>query len=264
MKKKIIYQHSVISYHVSGNGKPVLLVHGFGEDHTVWRHQVAALQAEVQLIVPDLPGTGGSDLIADMTMEGMAEVLHAIIHEENLEPCIVIGHSMGGYITLALVEKYWNHVAAFGLFHSTTYADSEEKIANRRKSIAFVKEQGAFAFLKTSIPNLFSEETRRHQPELVAAQISSMTNFSAEALVSYYEAMIRRPDRTALLLSASMPVLFIIGENDTAVSPEDALKQSHIPGKSYIYWLSHTAHMGMLEEPELANRYVKEFLNGSV
>ena len=110
------------------------------------------------LIVPDLPGAGKSDMIDDMSMEGMAEMLKAIIDKEKISSFVLIGHSMGGYITLAFAEKYPQYLIKFGLFHSTAYADNEEKKAIRRKGIDFIKEHGAFEFLKNTTPNLFSPD----------------------------------------------------------------------------------------------------------
>src|ERR1041384_7943248 len=105
-----------------------------------------------------------------MSMEGMAEVLKIIFDKENIQVsdsefppsasgAVLIGHSMGGYITLAFVEKYSNYLSAFGLFHSTAFPDTEEKKITRSKGIEFIKEHGAFEFLKTSTPNLFSPIT---------------------------------------------------------------------------------------------------------
>jgi pimeloyl-ACP methyl ester carboxylesterase len=279
MNKVFQYQHKKITYRIIGSGKPVMLVHGFGEDGQVWRNQapsnspqggeLASSQCQLiensllnkfQFIIPDLPGSGQSELIDDMSMDGMAEVLHAIIHEEDIDRCTVIGHSMGGYITLALAEKYWNHLNAFGLFHSSSFADSEEKKTTRRKGIDFINQHGAFEFLKTATPNLFSQQTKDEKPELVDEQIALLHNFLPQALVSYYEAMIQRPERTEILQQTTVPVLFIIGKYDAAIPPEDSLKQSHLPEKSYIHSLQHSGHMGMLEEPVECNQILEKFL----
>ena len=124
MQKQTLIGGKKLFYRVTGTGKPVILVHGFGETGAVWDQQVDHLQTSWQLIVPDLPGSGLSDEIPDMSMEGLAEAIHAIIHEEEIDACPVIGHSMGGYIALALAENYPNHVSSLGLFHSTAFADS--------------------------------------------------------------------------------------------------------------------------------------------
>ena len=261
MEKTIRYENKKIYYRSIGSGTPVMLVHGFGEDGNVWNIQVDHLKNKFHLIIPDLPGSGRSELINDMSMEGMAEVLHSIIHEENISTCAVIGHSMGGYITLALVEHYWNHVNAFSLFHSTAYPDTEEKKETRKKGIEFIKQHGAFEFLKTSTPNLFSPDTKSETPNLVNSFISTLDSFSPEALIAYYNAMMARPDRTNVLKKTSNPVLFVTGIFDGAVSPDDVLKQCHLPEKSYIHVLKKSGHMGMMEEPEKANRILEDFLN---
>ncbi len=260
MKKTIFYEGRKISYQVSGKGRPVLFVHGFGEEANVWDGLKEHLQDRYRIIIPDLPGSGESERIPDMSIDGMAEPLHDIIHAEGLHNCTLIGHSMGGYITLAFAEKYWNHLDAFGLFHSTSYADNEEKKATRRKGIAFILEHGAFEFLKAATPNLFSPQTKTENTALVEKQIAGLSRLTPESLVAYSEAMIGRPDRTEILRQTRVPVLFIIGKSDMAVSPEDSLKQSHLPEISYIHLLSLSGHMGMLEEPAACNRILDEFL----
>ena len=261
MEKIILYQYKKIFYRSIGAGDPVMLVHGFGEDGNVWDKQVEYLKSKYHLIVPDLPGSGRSEMIDDMTMEGMAEVLHTIIHEENIDKCTVIGHSMGGYITLALVESYWNHVNAFGLFHSSAFADTEEKKETRKKGIEFIKQHGAFEFLKTSTPNLFSPNSKLQIPNSIDEFINSLKEFTSQALIAYYNAMMDRPDRTSILKNTKNPVLFIAGQHDNAIPINDVLEQCHLPEKSYIHVLKKSGHMGMMEEPEKANRILDEFLN---
>jgi pimeloyl-ACP methyl ester carboxylesterase len=260
MEKTVLYQNKKIFYRSIGSGDPVMLVHGFGEDGNVWDKQVEHLKSKYHLIIPDLPGSGKSEMIADMSMEGMAEVLHSIIHEENIDRCTVIGHSMGGYITLALVERYWNHVNAFGLFHSSAFADTEEKKETRKKGIGFIKQQGAFEFLRTTTPNLFSPNSKEQIPNSINNFIESLKGFTPEALISYYEAMINRPDRTSILKNTKNSVLFIAGEHDNAIPINDILKQCHLPEKSYIHVLKKSGHMGMMEETQNANLILEEFL----
>jgi len=251
-----------IFYRTIGNGRPVVLIHGFGEESNVWENQIELLKDKFQLIIPELPGSGHSEIIADMSIDGMAEVIHFIIQHEKIEQCIVIGHSMGGYITLAFAEKYQEYLSAFGLFHSTAYPDNEEKKEVRRKGIEFIKEKGPFEFLRTSIPNQFSPITKKQNPDLVDEFIDGLRNFSADVLVSYYEAMIKRPDRTKVLKKATAPVLFVMGEHDNAVPLQDVLKQCHLPEKSYIHILYQSGHLGMLEEAEKSNRILEKFLLG--
>lgn len=261
INKEIIINGKKIRCQVTGSGSPVLLVHGFGETGDVWKHQVEFLQDKFQLIVPDLPGSGGSESIPDMSMEGMAEVIKAMADIEIRQPFTLIGHSMGGYIALAFAEKYPSLLKAFGLFHSSAYADSEEKKATRRKGIEFIREHGAFAFLKTSTPNLFSPVTKSENQALIDDFIARLSQFSPESLIAYYEAMMKRPDRTAILKNTPVPVLFILGESDTAIPLADGLEQSHLPGISDILILRKSGHMGMLEETGKCNNYLQAFLS---
>jgi pimeloyl-ACP methyl ester carboxylesterase len=168
---------------------------------------------------------------------------------------------MGGYITLAFAKKYSNYLTAFGLFHSSAYADSDEKKAFRKKSIEFILKNGAFEFLKIATPNLFSPSSIDKKPELIDGFIRSLNNFSAPALVSYYEAMMKRPDNTTLLKTTTLPVLFILGEHDNAVPLQDGLKLSQLPEKSYIHILHQSGHMGMLEEENKSNTILNKFLS---
>ena len=251
-----------IYYRVQGEGKPVVLLHGFGETGDVWQHQVDFLKNNFRVIVPDLPGSGRSEMTGDMSMEGLAEATRYLV--ETLEPgrpVTLIGHSMGGYITLAFVEKYARYVNGFGLFHSTAYADTEEKKATRRKGIDFVRQHGAYEFFKTSSPNLFSPLTKQQKPPLVDEFVRGLHNFSPDAVVSYYESMIKRPDRTQMLKTTNLPVLFVIGAHDNAIPVKDMLEQAHLPEKAYIDLLHQSGHMGMLEEVEKSNELLKKFVS---
>jgi len=245
-----------------------MLVHGFGETGDVWRNQITWLGSNFKLIVPDLPGSGQSDIIDDMSMEGMAESLRSILTAENYEESSsgkvkvsMIGHSMGGYVALAFAEKYSDDLAALGLFHSTAFADNEEKKEIRKKGIGFIRQHGAFEFLKNSTPNLFSPFSRTEKQELIDGFIRSLNNFSSQSLVSYYESMMQRPDRTYLLQTKHLPILFALGEYDSAVPLQDGLKQAHMPEKSYIHILHQSGHMGMLEEIEKSNHMLNKFLS---
>jgi len=267
MIKEFLYQNKKIVYRIEGKGKLVLLIHGFGEDNSVWNKQVEFLKDKFQLLIPDLPGSGQSKMIDDMSMEGMAEVIKAIIDNESSQVSplggagtILIGHSMGGYIMLAFIEKYPQYLNAFGLVHSTAYADNEERKVARSKGIEFITEHGAFEFLKSTTPNLFSAKTKDERPEMIDEFIDSLNNFSVTALVSYYKAMMQRPDRTNTLKNSTVPVLFIMGEEDKAVPLQDGLQQCYLPEKSYIHILQHSAHMGMLEEIEKTNQALENFL----
>lgn len=259
--KFLTYQSAQIFYRTIGSGYPLILVHGFAEDGEIWKNQIEFLKTHSRLIIPDLPGTGKSELIADMSIENMAEVIKVILTAEKITSCCFAGHSMGGYIGLAFAEKYPDVLSSLALVHSTVFADSDEKKANRLKSIEFVKKNGAFEFLKAVITDLFTEDWASANTEAVELQIEKSKLFADEAIIKYYEAMIARPDRTAVLKSYNKPILFIIGEHDKAVPFEQSLQQCYLPNQSQVHILRNSAHMGMLEEADKVNHAVLSLYN---
>lgn len=259
-EKTLLEEGKKISYNVSGEGMPVVLLHGFAEDNTVWRYQQQELSKHYKLIIPDLPGSGKSELMVNVSIESMANVVKNILDAEHITSVVVIGHSMGGYITLALADQYPAMIKAFGLFHSSAQPDNEEKKAARQRSIQFIRTYGSYEFLKQSIPNLFSEQFRTDSAEIVREMIEQYKDFNPVALIAYYEAMIQRPDRTHVLKSFPRPVLFMIGRRDSNLSLEQVIRQSSIPLIADIHILEHSGHMGMWEETKKANKNVLDFL----
>lgn len=258
-KKSLTYKNSTLSYRVQGEGNAIVLLHGFGEDGEIWRNQFD-LFPHHRLIIPDLPGTGASELPEHTSMESLARSVVAILDAEGAAQCILVGHSMGGYVTLAFADHHAERLKGYGLFQSTAYADSEEKKETRRKGIQFIRRYGAAEFLKTTIPNMYGPVSKNEHKELIEEHLLSVRNFSGEALVSYYEAMIARPDRSHLLSMTGLPVLFMVGRHDAAVPFEDAMRQSHLPRLSYIHILENSGHQGMVEEPEESNKALLSYI----
>jgi pimeloyl-ACP methyl ester carboxylesterase len=254
------YKERTIGYRIGGKGPLVVLLHGFGATGSVWEEQAEHLAPYYQVLVPDLPGSGASEAIPDMSLEGLAEMVAALVASLTTASHTLIGHSMGGYIALAYAERYAEKLNGLGLFHSTAYADSAAKIETRKKAIAFVNVNGARAFLSVAIPGLFAPATVSERPMLIEKQIKETYNFSTSSVVSYYSAMMIRPDRCAVLKRFEKPVLFVSGEADTLIPTQDLLAQATLTKKGYFYQLQHSGHMGMLEEPEKTNQILTSYL----
>lgn len=261
MQKRIQFKGQLVEYEIKGTGSPVLLLHGFTEDRQIWNPMLIGLEAKYQWILPDLPGSGKSAFNDQLTqITHFADVLHAILEAEKISSVALIGHSMGGYISMAFAEKYPERICALGLFHSSSYADSPEKKESRDKNIRFIQKNGALPFIEQSIPGLYSDYFKAENPAEIRRQVEYYANFKPDSLVLYLEAMKERPATTGTLRSITKPVLFIMGEQDKAVPLKDALEQCHLPGISYIHILTHTAHMGMIENTSLCNSIVDQFL----
>jgi pimeloyl-ACP methyl ester carboxylesterase len=266
-EKLILSKDKNIHYRIAGNGKPVVLLHGFGEDGNIWDTLAENLQDNFQFIIPDLPGSGKSEMLEgeNISLEDYADVIKEILDKgvtevlsfgEDLGEVCIIGHSMGGYIALAFAEKYPDLLNGLGLFHSSAFADDNNKKETRNKSINFIRENGAYQYLKASVPNLFADK----QHPAIETIIESGKSFAPEALIQYSAAMINRPDRTDLLRTFTKPVLFIIGEKDNAVPLSASLQQCHLPAISHVHILENAGHMGMLEETEGSKKILYTFL----
>jgi pimeloyl-ACP methyl ester carboxylesterase len=261
MQKKRSYSGDELAYEIKGNGLPVMLVHGFMEDRRIWDPLLTGIENKYKWILPDLPGSGESPYNRSFSqLKDFAGALHAILEYENIGEFVLIGHSMGGYISLAFAEKYPEKIRALGLFHSSSYEDSADKKESRAKSIRFIQNHDPALFVEQSIPGLFSESFKSEHPEEIRKLTDRYANFSRESLVQYLDAMKNRPSTTLVLKSITKPVLFIMGEEDKAVPIKDALEQCHLPRISYIHVLTRAAHMGMIEQTNLCNSFVNRFL----
>jgi pimeloyl-ACP methyl ester carboxylesterase len=262
MLKTLTLPHVDLAFEDTGKGPVVVFLHGFAEDGTVWKHQVAALAETYRVIVPDWPGSGLSPLGNHTpTVESFAELIYALLIHERIDQCCMIGHSMGGYVTLAFAEAYPHLLKGYGLFHSTAYADTEEKRQARRKGIAFIKENGVVPFVKQSTPNLFSDAYKQEQPEEITALLQRNAAFEPEALIGYYEAMVLRQDRTAILSRSKVPVLLICGALDVVIPIKDSLQMAAMPMMTFLTVLENAAHMGMCEDIQGANQAINEYLS---
>ncbi len=261
--KQILFCNKKIFYQAEGSGTPVMLVHGFAEDHDIWKFQFKKMAQKFFVMAPDLPGSGKSEILeGDISLDDYAEVIKDILEKEigSGKSVIMIGHSMGGYITLAFAERYPQMLDGFGLFHSTAYPDDDAKKEARRKGIEFIKNKGAALFIQSTSSNLFSEKTKEKKPYLIEELIEKYEGFPAESLIQYYTAMMRRPDRTHVLRSFTKPVLFLIGKGDNLIPLNTALLQSSMPSVSFVTILQNAGHMGMWEAKQKSLDALQEFL----
>jgi pimeloyl-ACP methyl ester carboxylesterase len=264
ISKKVLFKNSVLHYKISGKGKYLMLIHGFGEDWRVWKHQIEELSKYYTLILPDIFGSGDSEMLEgeNITIDDYAKGLKEIISAENIKHFSIFGHSMGGYIALAYLAQFPEDLSSIGLIHSTAYSDDENKIQQRNKSIQFIQEFGSLAFLKTTVPKLFS--TIKRNKYLIDAFLQMGSDISKNTLIQYYNAIKNRPERIDLLKKVTIPVLFIAGMEDTLVSYTDNISQSILPSISEIKLLTNTAHVGFCENPGLSNKTILLFLQNHI
>src|SRR5688572_5895818 len=246
-----------IFYTDQGKGFPVLLIHGFCETHQIWESFSNELSKDFRILSIDLPGFGKSALLQEpfsLTDVGLSVL--EFLKELKIESCISIGHSLGGYVALAMAEKQPKLFKAFGLFHSTAYPDSEERKLSRNKVIEFVSKYGVTTFIESFIPPLFNDQSNPHILPLV--RLASQTK--AETLIAYVKAMRDRPDRTNVLQQFQGSILFIAGDKDVGISPDSIKKQAGLALNVNLNLLPHVAHMGMFESEVMTLGLVCKFL----
>jgi pimeloyl-ACP methyl ester carboxylesterase len=243
-------QFPILSYSIAGTGPAVVLIHGFPENGGLWREVWPTLADNFTVIVPDLPGAGGSKLPSTpLTIEDLAHAVKLVCENENVERVIVVGHSMGGYTALAFAEKYPSSVKGLSLVHSTATADTDEKKETRRKAIGVIEKGGKDVFVRQMIPGLFSERYKKEHPEMIKEQTERGLQIAAESLIAFYNAMIIRPDRTDTLRNAAFPVQWIIGKEDTVAPMSVVMQQTQLANVNFVSVYEESAHMSMLEEP---------------
>ena len=240
------YQAHKIHYSISGKGSTLVLLHGFGEDSRMWTDFLPAFDA-YQVLTIDFPGFGQSDVIKAATIPIMAEAVKAVLDKEKIKKCTLIGHSMGGYVTLAFAKNHESRLEGFGLFHSHPYADTTDKKKSRTKSIAFVEKHGVPIYLKQLMPLLFAGNYAKTNAFVVDKMIYYGSQTSQAGIINGLQAMRDRVDTTSVLKNAIVPVLFIVGKKDAAVPLENSLNQVHLPSVADIHILEKVGHMGMFE-----------------
>lgn len=157
----------------------------------------------------------------------------------------VVGHSLGGYVALAMTHERASDVKGLVLFHSSPFSDSEERKAVREKVIRLVAEHGAEPFLATFADGLFREKS-----EPLEFFRSKLEGTSRDAVVAYAAIMRDRPDRTDTVRRFGGPILMIAGRGDRLVPLSVAQQTADLNPSVVVEVLENSAHAGMLEEPQ--------------
>lgn len=253
----------MIHFFEKGKGHTIVLIHGFCETGNVWVDFAERLSDEFHVICPDLPGIGGSSIAGDMiSLEEVAVSLEDWMEVNQIENPIVIGHSLGGYVSLALLELMGNRIKAIGLFHSTAFADDEEKKEMRNRTITFLRKYGVEKFVTSFVPPLFSENRREELSKEIVLAIEDGKLSTLNGLIAYAGAMRDRQERLDVLNHYAGPKLLIAGTEDTAVKIDASRAQKDV--FTHYYELQGVGHMGMIERKEETLELVKAFCRSSI
>ncbi|GAB3635603.1 alpha/beta hydrolase [Hymenobacter arcticus] len=236
----------------------ILFLHGFAESREVWTEFTRPFPAAYRLLTPNLLGHGTNRAaVPDFSMEAQARYVVSYLDQKGATgPVLVVGHSMGGYVALALAERYPDRVAGLALINSTARPDTDEKRQNREKNIGFVERHGLFKFMESFVRPLFAPANRDRLPEALAL-LEDIGKATPEATIAgALRAMAARPDRTTVLRTARFPVLLVAGKHDVAVPLADSVAQAALAPVASALFLEGSGHQAYLEQPEATRRAV--------
>ncbi|MBG42814.1 MAG: alpha/beta hydrolase [Aequorivita sp.] len=218
------FHNTPIHYETFGNGQAIVLIHGFLESATMWKPLIPQLSKNNFVITIDLPGHGNSGVIAEThSMELMAEVVDAVLQKLHISSATFIGHSMGGYVTLAYTELFSEKVDKIILLNSTPAADSEERKKNRNRALKVI-DQNAKAYISMAIGNLFAEKSRENFTSEIETLKTEAYSFPVEGIKAAIKGMRDRKNRTAVLKNFKKDKHVILAKEDPILSILEAEK----------------------------------------
>jgi pimeloyl-ACP methyl ester carboxylesterase len=250
LRKTIKYKGTDVVYSHSGGGKTIVLLHGFLEDRTMWNDYTSRWERDHQIIAIDLLGQGESgNLGYTHSMEEHALAVLSVLDAEQIGPCAVVGHSMGGYVALALAEKRPDQLTHLVLFHSTAFADSESKRQDRERVIDLAKRNKQI-YIKAVIPSLFADQTRNGLSKEIEKLIEVANQFTTQGLIANLQGMKDRADRSKVLREEAFKKLIIHGEFDSVISLSDMKNLEALSPSIRLEVVSNIGHMGHFESPD--------------
>ncbi|MES2591254.1 MAG: alpha/beta hydrolase [Bacteroidota bacterium] len=248
-----------VHYTDTGKGRVIVLLHGFLGSHEVWSEFIKKLSKKFRIIAIDLPGHGETPSIGYYhSMELLAQSVKAVLNKAGVRRYIITGHSMGGYAALAFAELYPENVSGLCLFHSTAYADAEEKKKDRARVIRLVKKEHKY-YVAEVVTSLFAPNNleRMHSEIQKVKRIASA--ITKQSIINSLEGMKERKNRDLILKFSECPVLFIIGKKDSVINFETMYSQIGLCKYPSAVMLEDAGHMGFYEEPKETLKELESF-----
>jgi len=251
-----------LAYRQIGEGRPVVLLHGYCGSHRYWDDVAPLLSGQYRIITPDLRGHGLSSAgEGTYGMERLADDIVVLLDELRLEKVRLFGHSLGGYVALALAERWPDRLEALGLVHSTSLPDGEPAKENRLKAAEAITTDGIVPFVDGLVPKLFAPAHRELMGDKVARAKEIGYETAVQGAIGCALGMRERPDRTFVLERLGVPVLLLAGEHDEVIPPE---RRFPVSGTNISrVTLGGAGHMGMMESPQDFAEAVISFIEGN-
>ena len=241
--------------------KCVVLLHGYLESLRVWDDFVELLTDKVRVVAIDIPGHGRSSNIAPVhTMELMVDVVAGVLDALQIDKVTLVGHSMGGYISLAFCAAYAERLEGLVLLSSSPNPDTEFKRENRRREIALVRAGKKDMLARVAPEAGFAEMNRDSLRRYINNLVEQVHITDDEGIVALLGGMIERKDQNEMLRNSRVRQLFIMGTHDGYIPVEAAQEFIAKNPQAKVAWLDKSGHMGFIEEPEACATALLEFV----
>ena len=250
-----------LAYEDVGSGPPIVLIHGYPFNRTMWDGQVSALRDNYRVVTLDLRGHGESESSQEpSTMETLAQDVAALLDARGIAQAVVGGLSMGGYVTLAFQQLFPSRVKKLVLADTRAQADTEEGKKVRGEQVEKILREGMTGIVDAMLPKLLSAATVSRSPEIVKRVREMMMTTKPEGAVGALRGMAQRDDHTARLSEIKVPTLIIVGSEDAITPPADSEKMHQAVAGSKLTVIEDAGHVSNIEQPDQFNRALLEFL----
>ena len=247
----ILFRGKKIHYKDEGDGITLVLLHGYLESIEIWKDFSELLTEYFRIIRVDLPGHGMSELLNKVqTMEESARVLKALADHLELKKFFLLGHSLGGYVTLSFLDSFPEYLTGFCLLHSHPLTDSPQIIEKREKEIGFVQSGRKDLLYNVNIPNAFANDNLDHCNEKIEFAKKIARDTSDDGIIATLKGMVVRKNYVDLLANTDIPFLWILGEKDNYIPFTEIQTKVRIPVNGKMLALKNSGHQGFMEEKQ--------------
>lgn len=263
MNNYIYFKGGKVFYSDRGSGNPIVLLHGYLESSEVWKEFAEQLAHSFRVIAIDLPGHGSSAVYSgNHTMEFMADAVNEVLTGLNIKKAFMIGHSLGGYVTLAFLELYANILNGYCLFHSHPFADTEETIKKREREIKIVRMGKKYLMYPDNVSLMFASSNLDRFKDELALLKNIASGLSDEGVIAVLNGMMLRPSRLSVMEAGIVPCLWILGRHDNYIRCESIQTRVVLPPNARVVILENSGHIGFIEEKDVSAGIVTDFIKG--
>jgi 3-oxoadipate enol-lactonase len=253
-----------LAYTDTGIGRPVVLIHGYPFNRSLWTEQIPALSNSYRVIIPDLRGFGETDASEGAaTMNRMAQDVAELMDQLEIPRAVIGGLSMGGYVALAFYKQFPSRVRGLILADTRAQADTEEGKQTRAQQAEKALAEGMAGIADAMLPKLLTPDTVSKHPEIVLFVRDMMLKMKPEGAAAALRGMAEREDQTPLLSQISVPTLILVGAEDAITPVADSEKMHRAIAGSRLVVLENAGHVSNIERTQQFNDALLEFLRAS-